>query len=118
MPVEENPIEVLEEIEENDIQTAINESRPNKPNLHFQDLTTREVDPEDLELLVTSVIAALPVGFNPLNYMQRKRIATEVLKLKLDTSITDVQYLKSGSTLNGKSSHLVKITGNGHCFLM
>ena len=68
-------------------------------------------------MLLTGVIAALPVEFNPLNYMQRKRIATEVLKLNFDTSIPEVQYLKSGSTLNGKFSHLLKIPHNGHCFL-
>ena len=118
MPVEKISIEVLEEIEENDIQTAINESQAERPNPHFQDLTTQDIVPEDPELLVSGVIAALCVEFNPLNYTQRKRIATEVLKLNFDTSIPEVQYLKSGSTLNGKSSHLVKITGNGHCFLM
>ena len=79
-------------------------------------MTTQDVDPEDPELLVTGVIAAPPVEFNPSNYMQRKRIATEVLKLTFDTSIPEVQYLKSGSTLNGKSSYLVKRTGNGYCF--
>ena len=72
MAVEKIPIKVLQEIEENDFQTAINESQPNAPNLHFQDFTTQDVDPEDPELLVTGVIAALPVEFNPLNYVQRK----------------------------------------------
>ena len=118
MSVEKIPIEVLEEIEENDIHTAINKSQPHEPNLHFQDLTTQDVDPEDPELLVSGVIAALPVEFNPLHYMQGKRIATQVLKLNLDTSIPEVQYLKSGSTLDAKFSHLLKIKGSGHCFLM
>ena len=92
MPVEKIPIEVLEKIEESDIQTAINESHPNESNPHFQDFTTQDVDPEDPELLVTGVIADLSLEFNPLNYMQMKRIATEVLKLNFDTSIPEVQY--------------------------
>ena len=49
MPVEKISTEVLEEIEENDIQTVINESQSNEPNLHFQDFTTQDVDPEDPE---------------------------------------------------------------------
>ena len=68
-----------------------------------QDLTTQDVDPENPELLVTGVIAALPVEVNPLNYMQRKRMATEVPKLNFDRSIPEMQYLKSGSTWNGIS---------------
>ena len=48
--------------------------------------------------------------------MQRKRISTEVFKLDFYINQPKVQYVKSGSTLNGKSSHLEKMAGDGHCF--
>ena len=48
--------------------------------------------------------------------MQRKRISTEVFKLDFDINQPEVQYVKSDSTLDGKSSHLVQMAGDGHCF--
>ena len=48
--------------------------------------------------------------------MQRRRISTEVLKLDFNFNQPEVQYVKSGSTLNGKSSHLVKMAGDVYCF--
>ena len=116
MPIKNIPIEGLDEIEENHTQTAINESWPDEPSLKFQDLTTQNVDPEDLELLITGFIAAPPVEFHPLNYIQRKWISTEVFKLDFDINQAEVQYVKCGSTLNEKSLHLVKMAGDGHCF--
>ena len=89
---------------------------PNEPSLEFQDWTTQNVDPEDPKMPITGFIAAPPVEFDPLNYMQRKRISTEVFKLDFDNNQPEVQYVKSGSTLNGKSSHLVKMAGDGQCF--
>ena len=39
-----------------------------------------------------------------------------MLKFDFDINQPEVQYVKCGSTLTGKSSHLVKIAGDGHCF--
>ena len=111
------PIEVLGEIEYNHIQTATNESQPDEHTPHFQAFTTQNVGPEEPELLITGFIAAIPVEFHPLNYVQRKRISTEVFKLDFDISQPEVQYVKCGSTLNEKSSHLVKMARGDHCFL-
>ena len=58
MPIDKMPIEILDEIEENHIQTAINESQPDEPSPEFQNLTTQNVDQEDPELLITGFIAA------------------------------------------------------------
>ena len=57
MPVKNTSIEVLDMIEENHIQTAINESWPDEPSPEFQDFTTQNVDPDDPELLITCFIA-------------------------------------------------------------
>ena len=83
----------------------------------FQDFTTQNVGPEDPELLIPGFIAAPPVEFHPLNYVQRKRISTEVFKLDFNINQPEVHYVKCGSTLNEKSSHLVKMAGDGHCFI-
>ena len=56
------------------------------------------------------------VEFHPLNYVQRKRISTEVFKLDFNINQPEVQYVKCGSTLIEKSSHLVKMPGDGHHF--
>ena len=69
-----------------------------------------------LSYLFTGFIAAPLVEFHPLNYVQWKRISTEVFKLDFDINEPDVQYVKCGSTLTEKSSHLVKMAGDGHCF--
>ena len=116
MPVKNIPIEVVDEIEDNYIQTVINESQPDEPSPEVQDFTIQNVDPKDPELLITGFIAAPPVQFYPLNFVQRKRISTEVFKLGFDINQPEVQYIKCGSTLNEKSSHLVKMAGDGHCF--
>ena len=116
MPVKNIPIEVLGEIEENLMKTAINESWPDEPSPEFQDFTTQNVDPNDPELLITGFIAAPLVEFNPLNYVQSKRISTEVFKFDFDINQPEVQYVKCGLMLIEKSSHLVKMTGDAHCF--
>ena len=116
MPVKNTPIEILDKIEENHVQTAVNESWLDEPSPEFQDFTTQNVDPDDPELLITGFIAALPVEFHPLNYLQRKRISTEFFKLDFDINHPEVQNAECGSTLTEKSSHLVKMTGDGHCF--
>ena len=82
MPVKNKPIEVLDKIEENHI--------PDEPSPEFQDITTQNVDPDEHELLITGFIAAPPVEFHPLNYVQRKRIATEVFKLDFDINQPEV----------------------------
>ena len=116
IPVKNIPIEVLDEIEDNHIQTAINESWPDEPSPECQDFTTQNVDPEDPELLIIGFIAAPPVEFHPLIMSKGKQISTEVFKLDFDINQPEVQYVKFGSTLNEKSSHLVKMAGDGHCF--
>ena len=88
MPVKNIPIEVLDEIEGNHIQTTINESWPDEPSPEFQHFTTQNVDPDDPELLITGFIAAPPVEFHPLNYVQRKKISTEVFKFDFDINLT------------------------------
>ena len=78
-----------------------------------------------LKMLIQTILSCLllvswqtpPVEFHPLNYVQRKRISTEVFKLDFDINQPEVQYIKCGSTLTEKSSHLVKMAGDGHCFL-
>ena len=72
MPIENIPIEVLDEIKENDKQTAISESLPDEHSPEFQDFTTQNVDPQDSELLISGFITAPPVEFHPLYYIQRK----------------------------------------------
>ena len=116
MPVKSIPIKILGEIEENHIQTTINESQPDEPSPGFQDFSTQNVDPDDPELFITGFITAPPVDFHPLNYVQMKRIATEVFKFDFDINQPEVQYVKCCSTLTKKSSHLIKMAGDGHCF--
>ena len=108
MPVKNIPTEALDEIEDNYIQTVINESQPDEPSPEFQDFTPQNVDPEDSELLITGFITVHPVEFHPLNYVQRKRISTEVFKLDFNINQPEVQCGNCDSTLNEKSSHLVK----------
>ena len=64
MPVKNIPIERLDEIEENHIQTAINESWSDEPSPEFQAFTTQNVDPVDPELLITGFIAAFQLNSN------------------------------------------------------
>ena len=116
MPIKHIAIEVLDEIEENLTQTTINKSQPDEPSPEFQDFTTQNVDPDDPELLITGFIAAPLFEFHPLNYVQRKRISTEVFKLDFDINQPEVHYVKCDLTLIEKSSHLVKMAGDGHCF--
>ena len=86
MPFKNIPIEVLDEIEENLIQTAINKSQPDEPSQELQDFTTQNVDPDEPELLITDFIAAPLVEFQPLNYVQRKEFLLKFSSLIL-TSI-------------------------------
>ena len=45
-----------------------------------------------------------------------KRISTEVFKLDFDINQPEVQSIKCGSTLNEKSSYMVKMAGDCHYF--
>ena len=90
MPVKNIPIEVMDKIADNHIQTAINESLPNAPSPEFQDFTPQNVDPEDPELFITGFIAAPPAEFHPLNYVKRKRMSTKVFKLDFNINQPEV----------------------------
>ena len=70
-------MQILDTLKEEDdkVNEAINESHPDEPAPQFNDITYQQID---VEILISEPKPTPPLKFCPLNFLQRKTIATKI----------------------------------------